>query len=350
MTNFEKLTDTLMHLLMDVNIGLSLPLRRMIALLTASLLEGTKLQVTALAEALPDLDTGQAVKEHRIRRFLSNPRLSPRGLLPIFVHLLRPILSRMPEIVLSMDRTHWTKRTCPINILMVSVTVRGRAIPLFWVVWNQAGNSSFDQWKTVLTPVITELHRHQWLHGIPLVVVADREFASPRLAEWLKTTYQVDSVLRLKRSEYLCEQTQTIQLRELLHYFPRGATRSYRQITVTKASTFLLNMTITWGDAYEEPLMLITTLEEATPSVTRYQQRFWIEPMFKDQKSNGFDLEATRVTDAKRIESLLILSVLAHLFCSCEGVRQETQGTLKKNARRHPYPSCWTLSRRVEGL
>jgi hypothetical protein len=140
----------------------------------------------------------------------------------------------------------------------------------------------------------------------------------------------VDSVLRLKRSEYLCEQTQTIQLRELLHYFPRGATRSYRQITVTKASTFLLNMTITWGDAYEEPLMLITTLEEATPSVTRYQQRFWIEPMFKDQKSNGFDLEATRVTDAKRIESLLILSVLAHLFCSCEGVRQETQGTLKK--------------------
>jgi hypothetical protein len=350
MTNFEKLTDTLMQIMIDVNIGLSLPLRRMIALFTASLLEGTKLQVTALAEALPDLDTGQAVKEHRIRRMLSNPRLSPRHLLPILVHLLRPVLSRMPEIVLSMDRTHWKKRQRHVNILMVSVTVQGRATPLFWVVWNRAGNSSFEDWKTVLTPVLLELHQQDWLHGIPLRVVADREFASPRLAEWLKTTYQVDSVLRLKRSEYLCDQTQTIQLAELLQYFPRGATQSYRQITVTKASAFLLNVTITWGLEYEEPLMIVTTLEEAGRPVARYQQRFWIEPMFKDQKSNGFDLEQTRVTDAKRIETLLMLSVFAHLFCSCAGYRQETQGTLQKNAGSDPDSPSWTLFSRFQSF
>jgi hypothetical protein len=350
MTNFEKLTDTLMRLMLDANLGLSLPLRRMIARLTACLLEGTKLQVTALAEALPDLATGQAVKEHRIRRFLSNPRLSPRRLLPLFLDLLRPVLSRMPEIVLSLDRTAWDKRQCQMNILAVSVAMKGRAIPVFWIVWNQAGNSSFEQWKAVLTPVITELHRRSWLQGIPLVVVADREFASPRLAEWLKTTYDVDSVLRLKRSEYLCDHDQTIQLQELLHYFPRGATRCYRQITVTKASTFLLNVTIAWGDPYDEPLMIVTTLTEPGSSVARYQQRFWIEPMFKDQKSNGFDLEATRVTDAKRLETLLILSVFAHLFCSCEGERQETQGVLKKNAWRNPNSSCRTLSRRLEGV
>jgi hypothetical protein len=329
MTNFEKMTDTLMRLLLEANLGLSLPLRRMIALLTACLLEGTKLQVTALAEALPDLATGQAVKEHRIRRFLSNPRLSPRLLLPLFLDLLRPVLSRMPEIVLSMDRTAWNKRQCQINILVVSVAMQGRAIPLFWTVWNQAGNSSFEQWQAVLTPVILELRRRPWCQGIPLVVVADREFASPRLAEWLKTTYQVDSVLRLKRSEYLCDQRQTIQLRDLRQYFPRGATRCYHQITVTKASTFRLNVTITWDSAYDEPLMIVTTLEDDQP-VARYHQRFWIEPMFKDQKSNGFELEQTRVTDAKRLEILLMLSVLAHLFCSCEGARQETQGMLPK--------------------
>ena len=349
MTNFEKLTDMLMRLLREANLGLSLPVRRMIALLTASLLEGTKLQVTALAEALPDLATGQAVKEHRIRRFLSNPRLSPQQLLPLFIELLRPVLSRMPEIVLSMDRTAWDKRQCRINILMVSVTLQGRAIPLFWTVWNQAGNSSFEQWQAILSPVITALRSRSWCQGIPLVVVADREFASPRMAEWLKTTSQVDSVLRLKRSEYLCDQQQTIQLRELLEYFPRRTTRCYRHITVTKASRFPLNVTITWGDAYDEPLIVLTTREDDR-SVPRYQQRFWIEPMFKDQKSNGFDLEATKVTDAKRLESLLILSVLAHLFCSCEGVRQETQGTLKKNSRPPPNPSCGTLSRGVESF
>jgi hypothetical protein len=36
--------------------------------------------------------------------------------------------------------------------------------------------------------------------------------------------------------------------------------------------------------------------------------------MFKDQKSNGFDLEGTKVTDPKRIETLLIPMTLAHIF------------------------------------
>ena len=336
MTNFETLRDTLMRLMTEADIGLSLPLRRMIAQLTASVLEGTPLHLTALAEALPDLDTGQAVKEHRIRRFLSNTRLSSHCLLPLFLHLLRPLMATMPEIVLAMDRTHWKKRQRHINILMVSLTVNGRAIPLNWQVWNQAGNSSFEAWKTVLSPVLTELQCGARRPDQPVIVVADREFASPLLAEWLKTTYHVDSVLRLKRSEYLCDQAHTIQLAELLPYFPRGVTRSYRQITVTKTSAYLVNVTISWGQEYDEPLILVTTREDALASIRQYERRFWIESMFNDQKSNGFELEQTRVTEAKRIESLLLVSTFAHLFCSCEGERQHRQGTLKKNGAAAP--------------
>jgi hypothetical protein len=349
MTNVERLTKTLMHLLAESETRLSLPLRRMIAQLTASLLEGIPLQITALAEALPDLDTDQAVKEHRIRRFLSNPRLSPEHLLPVFLRVLQPRLSRMPEIVLALDRTHWKKRRCDVNLLMVSVTVEGRAIPLFWKVWNRAGNSSFADGCAVLTPVLQALQRQEGRYVRPVIGTADREFASPRLAEWLKTTYQVESVLRLKRSEYLCDQQQTLQLAELLQYFPRGATRAYRHITVTKASRFPVHVTITWGLEYDEPLLLVTTLpcETVDIPVARDQQRFWIEPMFKDQKSNGFELEHTRVTEAKRIDTLLLLSVFAHLFCSCEGYRQERQGGLKKNTRAHPHSSDRAVLRRV---
>ena len=55
--------------------------------------------------------------------------------------------------------------------------------------------------------------------------------------------------------------------------------------------------------------------------------------MFKDQKSNGFHVEKTRVTDSKRIETLLIFTTLAHIFYTTEGYRQEIQGDTKK--RRH---------------
>jgi hypothetical protein len=334
MTNFDKLTSTFMQLFLDMKLGLSLPLRRMLAILTVCLLEGTKAHLTALAEALPDIESSQPAKEQRIRRFFSNPRIFPALLLPVFIQLLRPILIALPEIVLSMDRTSWKKRGRHINILMVSLSFEGRAIPLFWIVFDRAGNSSLTDWKTGLAPVITCLQSQDWLQDIPIIVVADREFASPKLAEWLKTTYQVESVLRLKRSEYLTDQEHAIKLAELLQYFPQGTTRFYRQITVTKTNDFLVNVTITWGTQYDEPLIIGTTFDDASVSMNTYRRRFGIEPMFKDHKSNGFDIEHTKVTDPKRIETLLIVIALAHIFCTSEGHRKEEQGETKKNVSR----------------
>lgn len=99
------------------------------------------------------------------------------------IYLLRPILSKLSKIVLTMDRTDWKKRYKYINILSVAVSYKGRAIPLFWIVLDRKGNSSFDHWKYVLTPVIEGLQQMGWLSGIPIIVVADKEFASPKLAE-----------------------------------------------------------------------------------------------------------------------------------------------------------------------
>jgi hypothetical protein len=308
----------------------------MLAYLTASLLDGTPAHLTALAEALPDIETDTNVKAQRVRRFLSTPKISPQRVLPVFLHVLRPLLQALPELILSMDRTTWKKRQRHVNILMVSVYFEGRAIPLFWTVWDQGGSSSYAQWTAVLSPVITAVQSQTWCADMPIIVVADREFASPRLAQWLKQTYQVASVLRLKRSAYLCDQDQSIQLAALLEHFPQGTTRQYRQVTVTKASAFLVNVTITWGMPYDEPLMLIATSDEAEQAVLTYEKRFGIEPMFKDQKTNGFDIEGTKVTDPKRIETLLIVMALAHIFCTSEGARKEREGDAKKNVAPEP--------------
>jgi hypothetical protein len=336
MTNFELFSQALTQLFWDLRVGLSLPLRRMLALLTTSVLEGTPAHLTALAESLPDETKAQSGKEQRVRRFLSNANISPARLLPIFFHLLQPLLQRLPAIILAMDRTHWKKRRRHVNILMVSVAFQGRAIPLFWIVLDRAGNSSLTHWKRVLSPVMAEFQKHAWCATIPIILVADREFASPRLAHWLKTTYQVDSVLRIKRSAYLGDDDQTMQLCDLLAYFPRGATRFSRHVTVTKQSDFQVNVTITWGTAYDEPLMIMATGDDAAQAIHTYEQRFGIAPMFKDLKSNGFDIEGTKVTDPKRVETLVIVMTLAHILCTCEGARQEEHGEAKKNVERAP--------------
>ena len=332
MTNFERLTTMLMTLLLDMDLGLSLPLRRVIATVTACLLEGTDAHLSDLADALPDIESHQMAKEQRLRRLFSHPKLSPQRFLPLYLHLLRPVLQTDSELVLSMDRTNWKKRRHHVNILMVSVHFHGRAMPLYWTVRDCAGNSGLTDWQTVLSPVLTAIQADQTLRHLPLRVTADREFASPQLAEWLMHTYHVDSVLRLKRSEYLCAQAQEIKLADLLAFFPRGETRYYPHTAVTKSSTFLVNVTITWDAPYDEPFLLMSTLDGSSLSLLTYQCRFGIEPMFKDQKSNGFNVEQTKVTDPKRIETLLIFTTFAHIFCTTEGYRQEKQGALKKNA------------------
>ncbi len=108
----------------------------------------------------------------RIRRFLSNKKLSPAIAVVPLIRLMRPLLSKLPEIVLTMDRTDWEKRRKHINILSVAVSYKGRAIPLFWIVLDRKGNSSFEDWKHVLTPVIEGLQQMEWLSSIPIHVVA----------------------------------------------------------------------------------------------------------------------------------------------------------------------------------
>jgi len=54
------------------------------------------------------------------------------------------------EFVLTMDRTEWKKRGKWINILTVALSYKGRAIPLFWIVFGRRGNTSLEHWKQVL--------------------------------------------------------------------------------------------------------------------------------------------------------------------------------------------------------
>jgi hypothetical protein len=50
----------------------------------------------------------------------------------------------------------------------------------------------------------------------------------------------------------------------------------------------------------------------------------------KDWKSNAFDIEKSRITDLKRIETLLIPMAFAYALCVFEGEREEKEGEVQK--------------------
>jgi hypothetical protein len=244
--NYSK--DFLLSLFEKSELELSKPLIRMLATLTVCLLGGAKANLVSLAEALPIDGTNLLVRMQRIRRFLSNEGISPLKTIIPLIRLLRPILLKLDEIVLAMDRTEWKKRGKWINILTVALSYKGRAIPLLWIV------------------------------------VADREFASPKLAEWLKTSYEVDSTLRLKASMYLSGNGMPeTKIARIVKGVRKGTRTVLYNQRVTRDSTFEMNVLLTWGTAYDEPLVVMTTLSgtDTSRADTLYGLRFGIEQMHK---------------------------------------------------------------------
>jgi len=137
------------------------------------------------------------------------------------------------------DRTDWKKREKWINILSVSVCYKGRALPLFWMVFGRRGNSALNHWKQVLTPVITGLQIMDWLSGKPIHVVADREFARPKLDGWLKETFDVGSTLRMKASMYLKSGNKPeVKIASLIQKMRKGKRRVLCDQQVTRDSCF----------------------------------------------------------------------------------------------------------------
>ncbi len=322
--NSSHLGNFLGKVFEEIGLVLSKPLMGMLSNLIVCLLRNNKAHLSALARALPMDESNEMAHMQRVRRFLSNKNISPTIVLLPLIRLLRPILSTLPEIVLTMDRTDWEKRQKNINILSVAIAYKGRAIPLFWIVLDRKGASSFEHWKQVLAPVIEGLKQMEWLYNIPIHVVADREFASPKLAEWLKETYNVDSTVRIKRSMYLREDGKPERkIAVLLKDMKKGTRSVMHNQKVTRDCDFVMNVLMKWDEGFDEPLIVATTLANPEQADIIYAKRAWIEPMHKDWKSNAFDLEKTRVTDPKRIETLLIPVAFAYLLSVLEGKKKK---------------------------
>ncbi|MGZ7048275.1 MAG: IS4 family transposase [Methanobacterium sp.] len=322
--NTISLNNFMLNLFKEIGLVLSKPVSGMLSSLIVCLLRNNKAHLSVLARALPMDESNEMAHMQRVRRFLSNKNISPAiAVLPL-IRLLRPILSELPEIVLTMDRTDWEKRQKDINILSVAVAYEGRALPLFWIVLGRKGSSSFKHWKQVLIPVIEGLKQMEWLSNIPIHVVADREFASPKLAEWLKEDYGIDSTVRIKRSMYLSEDRKPeTKISMLLKDMKKGTRSIMHSQKVTRDCDFIMNILFKWDEEFDEPLIVATTLENPEQADKTYAKRAWIEPMHKDWKSNAFELEKTRVTDPKRIETLLIPVAFAYVFSVMEGKKRK---------------------------
>jgi hypothetical protein len=76
-----------------------------------------------------------------------------------------------------------------------------------------------------------------------------------------------------------------------------------------------------WDRAFAEPIYLVTNLDLIAEACWWYRKRFTVETFFSDQKSRGFHIHKSHLSDPKRVARLLIVSCLAYLWVVYLGVQ-----------------------------
>lgn len=92
-----------------------------------------------------------------------------------------------------MDRTNWQWGKKNINILMLSITYIGIAIPLFWSLLDKKGNSNTSERIVLMERFIIQFGKDKILG-----LLADREFIGADWFRWLKKK-QFHFIIRIKK-------------------------------------------------------------------------------------------------------------------------------------------------------
>lgn len=254
----------------------------------------------------------------RFERLLRCGKFVPLQVLkPITTRVLRSVGCHHEPLMILMDRSMINDT---LNLLHVSVAFGGRALPLGWVRVPHDGNSCLALQQRLLLWLADCLPR-----GVDSFLVADREFHSIHLAQWIETHLRCHLVLRLKAGTWVEVAGQWQPAGRLA---VKGERHFYRNVRVTRDPkvTHRVNLAAIWEGTEDEPWLLMSDVSDAEEIEAVYKKPYWIEEMFSDHKRRGLNLEATRLTDPERLERLLTAVALAYLWIMEVGAMVVNQG------------------------
>ena len=255
--------------------------------------------------------------QRRFRRWLSNRRIDV-----VRAHhtLIGQALSQWSRerLYLSLDTTIVWNCFC---IVWVGVVYRGRTVP---VAWQVVAHSSSTVRLWTIQRVLRQAQRILPA-GVAIVLLADRGFADGKLMTYLRDNLGWHFRIRIKRSFQFQHQGQwhkvsSIQLQPGQVYFTEavsvGKTKPYPNVYLAFAHDKPSGEH--WTIVSDEPTNLQT--------FAHYRLRFCVEESFLDLKSNGFNLEASRLRDKFALSQLCGVIALTMLFLVLQGVQVVVSG------------------------
>jgi hypothetical protein len=250
----------------------------------------------------------------RLSRLLANPAIIVRAWYePIARDWLKYQASHLQQIRLIIDGT---KVGFAHQLLIVSLAYRKRAIPIAWTwIKHVKGHSTPEAQLDLLAYVRTLLPK-----GIAVLLVGDCEFGAVEVAKQVDL-WHWDYVLHQKRRTHVCLFGQT-EWRDFGSYAVKpGMSIWLGKGWLTQTKIYPLNLLVHWKAGEEEPWCLATNLPDRQMTLSAYGRRMWIEEMFGDLKSHGFDLECTMLRDAEKLSRLTLAVALLYVWTISTGTK-----------------------------
>ena len=250
--------------------------------------------------------------QRRFRRWLSNRRIDVMALHHLLIEQALSQWHRQ-RLYLSLDTTVVWNSFC---IVWVGVVYRGRTVPVAWRV-VASPSSTVRLWT--IQRVLCQAKR-VIPDGVTVVLLADRGFADGKLMRYLKVSCGWHFRIRIKRSFQFqiysqWKKVSSIHLKPGVAYFTPavdlGQTKPFSNVYLAFAHDQPSGEN--WVIVSDEPTNLQT--------FAQYRLRFQVEESFLDLKSNGFNLEASRLRNKFALSQLCGVMALTMLFLVLQGTQ-----------------------------
>lgn len=280
---------------------------------------GQHAHLSTIADHAPAGGADQESLITRFRRWLKNDTNTIQGwFLPVAKALLANLAQQPLTLVIDGSVVG---RSCV--ALMFSVVYQGRALPLVWVV-VKGKKGHFPQHTHC--DLLAQLH-DLIPEGADVTVLGDGEFDG--------TDFQ--GALRTLKWKYVCRTApnllMTVEGRQTTigALAPeRGEKLGMRAVWMTAEQYGPVSILALWETTYEQPIYLVTNMTDLKAAVMLYRKRAHVETFFSDQKSRGFNIHKSHLTDPARLMRLLIASCLAYVWLVYLGVCARQDDWLKR--------------------
>jgi hypothetical protein len=205
--------------------------------------------------------------------------------------------------------------------LMIPVLSKGRALPLAWRV-RQGPKGHFPE---DLHIAVVKLIREVIPAGATVVFLGDGEFDGTALQATLHEAGW-SYACRTAMSTVATWEGTTFRLDTLGACSKPGTLIALQEVQFTRDAYGPVMVLSCWAKGYQEPLYLVSNMDAAEEACRYYEKRFLIETFFSDQKSRGFPMHKSHISDPQRLSRLLIAACLSYIWIVYLGSLCEKEG------------------------